>query len=211
MRIAPVNNQSQMMNNCVQPKFKSNPSLRFKAVKPLEERGKAVLQYIEQGCPKTKEGEKLFNEMFTPEIYDLYRMCVRVEDILAKCGDNLELITRTLGKYGLELYGNLPQGSTITNKKEGVCETGYWSKFDDLNTNFMSYLLFNPKGTLTQLEERFGNHSPLWLDRMATTGQISVDLCSYKVLNDLVDTSSVAVDAQCLRANAIKKYLDERK
>ena len=211
MRIAPVNNRTQVQNNCVQPKFKSNPSLRFSAAKPLAERGQAVLQYVEKGCPKTKEGEKLFNEMFTPEIYDLYRMCVRVEDILAMCGDNLELITRALGKYGLELYGNLPQGSTITNKKEGIRETGYWSKFDDLNTNFMNYLLFNPKGTLTQLEERFGNHSPLWLDRMRMADQVSAGLYSYRVLNDLGHTSSVAVHAQCLRANAVKKYLNEHK
>lgn len=211
MRIFPVNNRSQITNNCVQPKFKSNPSLQLKTVKPLKERGKAVLQYIKQGCPKTKEGEKIFNEMFTPEIYDLYRMCVRVENILAQCGDNLEVIMRALGKYGLELYGNLPQGSTITNKTEGIRETGYWSKFDDLNTNFMSYLLFNPKGTLTQLEERFGSHSPLWLDRMETTGQVSVGLYSYRVLNDLGHTSSVAVHARCLRQNAVKKYLDEHK
>ncbi len=199
-----------MTTNSVKPVFKSaNPSFRIPATRPLEERGSAVLQYIEKGCPKTEEGKKLFNEMFTPEIYDLYRMCSPVENILARCGDNLEIIERALGKYGLELYGNLPQGSTIENKTERISETGYWSKYDDLNTNFMNYLLYNPSGKLEQLMERFGSHAPMWLSRHTNAGQISVGLYSYSVINDLVDTSSVTVEAQCLRHNAFKRYLDK--
>jgi len=194
--------------NSAKPVFKSNPALRLKAEKSMAERGEAVLRYIEKGCPETKEGEKLFDEMFTPEIYDLYRMKSPVENLLERCGDNLEIIYRALGKYGLELYGQLPQGSTITNKHEGIKETGYWSKYDDLNTNFINYLDFNPKGKLEQLQERFGSHSFLWLDRLQNVGEVSVGLFNYKVINDLGDTSTIAVDAQCLRHLAVKKYLD---
>ena len=68
--------------NSIKQTFKSNPSLRLNAVKPLEERGNAVLRYIKKGCPKTTEGEKLFKEMFAPEIYDLYRICIPVEEYL---------------------------------------------------------------------------------------------------------------------------------
>ena len=149
--------------------------------------------------------------MFTPEIYDLYRMKASVEYMLAKCGDNLELIDRALGKYGLELYGELPQGSTITNKHEGIQETGYWSKGDDLNTNFINYLYFNPKGKLEQLQERFGSHSHLWLDRLISVGEVSVGLFNYKVINDLGDTSTIAVDAENLRHLAVIRYLENQR
>ena len=173
----------------------------------LSEKGKAVINYIKNGSPKTKQGEKIFNELFIPEIYDLYRECCSVETLLARCENNIEVVDRALGKYGLELYGNLPQGSTTICKHKGIQETGYWSKYDDLNTNFINYLYHNPQGKLAELEERFGSHAPMWLTRHETTGAISTGLFSYKVINDLADTSSIAVEAQSLRAAAIRKYL----
>ena len=116
-----------------------------------------------------------------------------------------------MGKYGLELYGQLPQGSTVENKYEGVEETGYWSKYDDLNTNFMNYLLHNPSGKLEQLEERFGSHAPMWLSRHENAGQIITGLFAYKVIDDLGDVSSVSIEAKTLRSNAIRRYLDRIK
>lgn len=196
-------------NKNIKPTFcASVPTALTTDISKFSEKGKAVINYIKSGCPKTKQGEKIFNELFTPEIYDLHRECCSVETLLARCGDNLEVVDRALGKYGLELYGNLPQGSTTISKHKGIQETGYWSKYDDLNTNFINYLYHNPQGKLAELGERFGSHAPMWLSRHETTGAISIGLFCYKVINDLVDTSSIAVEAENLRAIAIEKYLD---
>ena len=217
MRIAPINNYNYQ-NNQTNVNKNVKPSFCATAPKPLitnfsklSNEGKAVIDYVKIGCPKTKEGEKIFQELFVPEIYDLHRECRSVETILSQCGNNPEVIDRTLGKYGLELYGNLPQGSTINNARKGIVETGYWSKYDDLHTNFINYLDYNPSGKLEELEERFGSHAPMWLERHETTGQIHTSLFSYKVVNDLVDTSSIAIEAKTLRSNAIRKYLDRQK
>ena len=195
-------------NKNIKPTFcASVPKALTTDISNFSKEGKAVINYIKSGCPKTKQGEKIFNELFTPEIYDLHRECCSVETLLARCGGNLEVVDRALGKYGLELYGNLPQGSTTISKHKGIQETGYWSKYDDLRTNFINYLYYNPQGTLAELQERFGNHAPMWLTRHEATGAIATGLFSYNVINDLVDTSSIAVEAQNLRNAAIRKYL----
>ena len=204
MRISPI----AVTTNYVRPAFNANFSPVSHVQPQTINKGQAVLSYIEQGCPKTERGEYIFNKLFVPEIFDLNRVSTPVEKLLERCGDNVEVIDRALGKYGLELYGNLPKGSTTKTAHEGIAETGYWSKYDDLNTNFLNYLDYNPSGTLSELEERFGQHASLWLDIPEAMGQIRTDFSSYRVIDDLGDTSSIKIKAETLRANAVRRYLD---
>ena len=205
MRISPIS----MTTNYARPAFKANSSSSVSLVQPQAiDKRKMVSDYVKKGCPKTEQGEQIFNRLFAPEIFDLNRVSTPVEKLLERCGDNVEVIDRALGKYGLELYGNLPTGSTTTTAHVGIAETGYWSKYDDLNTNFINYLDYNPSGSLSEIEERFGKHAALWLDKPEAMGQVRSDFYSYKVINDLGDTSSIKVKAEALRANAVRKYLD---
>ena len=211
MKVLPINNNYRNKTNFHNQKnFRAYTLPNGKTLPVnLTKEGKAVLNYIEQLCPKTKECEKIFKKTFVPEIYDLYRMGWSVETILEKCGNNIELIERALGKYGLELYGGFPQGSLIKNARKEIKETGYWSKYDALNTNFINDLDYNPSGTLAELQERFGSHAPLWLSRHKVTGQVIEGLFTYRVVYDMCDgTSSLNIEAQTLRNNAIRKYLD---
>ena len=163
--------QISSTTNYIQPNFKANPSAQLKTLKSLTEKGKVVLEYIGQGCPKTAEGDKIYTKLyehldgisyFDPTV----NSSLSVADAIKLCEDNLDAINRMFGKYGLELYGNLhdsfgKKGVTVTNRLK---ETGYVSDKLTWGECVRDYIGWNKKGKIDDVEERFGEMAPLYLD-----------------------------------------------
>ena len=164
----------------IQPNFKANPSAQIKSLKLPTEKGKAVLRYIEEGCPKTAEGDKIYTKLYEHldgiSYFDPTVNCtLSVADAIKLCEDNLDAINRMFGKYGLELYGSLyesfgKRGVTVTNRLK---ETGYVSDKLTWGECVRDYIGWNQKGKIDDVAERFGKMAPLYLDDL---NYVSTDL-----------------------------------
>ena len=195
--------------NYLKSNFKVNPSFHVKSLNPPTEKGKAVLKYIVEGCPKTSEGEKIYTKLYE----SLYRIgyfdptvnaSLSIADVIKLCEDNLDAINRMFGKYGLELYGNLyesfgKRGVTVTNE---LRETGYVSDKLTWGECLRDYIGWNQKGKIDDVEERFGLMAPLYLDDI---NYVSTDLDPF-YRNYVVTKPDVAnVETNSIRMRAFRK------
>ena len=216
MRIIPIANYSVngkiKSDNCSRQNYFSNSyfvnnknSISHDTVSftNATKKAQAVLDFVAKGCPISPESEKKFVTMFAPQIYDLRKFNTPVEDILKQCGDDLGLTKKALGNYGLELYAGLPAGSTIKNARKDIVETGFFSQFDDINTNLYHYLDYNPAGQKSEVGERLGIASELWLDKV---DDIETGIFKYKTPIE----SDLPIKAATLRSNAIRNFLDKQ-
>lgn len=178
------------------------------ATNVLNERGKAVLAYVEHGCPRTEEGTRIFEKNFGPDFFNTMHNNLSIESILAKCGGNLDVINRVLGKYGLEEYGGLEQGSTVKKFGENVKETGFYSKYSNLYDNFLNYLYHNRSGSISDLEERFGSYASLYLDNWENIGVFRTFINSYNLINDELGENKEMLDTcwNDMRYRAFQAY-----
>ena len=192
MRISSINNY-YIQNNNIAKKNKMTAGQTFgvnrvpaNAAKSitLTEKGKAVMAYIEQGCPRTEEGTAIFKKNFEPNFFDPIHNTLSITNILKKCEGNLDVINRTLGKYGLEASAELKPGSTIKNTRENLTETGYWATGGSLYDNFTNYIYHNRAGSLTELEERFGNYASIYMDNWEKIGVFRTFINSYNFIDD---------------------------
>lgn len=212
MRINSINQFYQKKNYNYQNKtsFKAKTMPQADVIPSgITEKGKAVLEYVKNGCPQTEEGTKLFQKKFNPDFFDSMHNHLSIASILDKCENNLDVINRALGKYGLEAYGKLGQGSTIKNARESLVETGYYSLYSDINDNFINYLFFNQNGKLSELEERFGNYGSLYLDNLENIGIFRTFINSYSLVNDEFGENTLYLQNafKDMRARALQNFI----
>ncbi len=185
----PIYNQSVNCKNRAssysKPSFGNAPVFKEECgTFELTKEGKAVLDYVEKGCPKTEEGTLLYEQKFSrnPEFFNPIRNTLSVKYILDMCNGNLDVIHRALGKYGLELYGGLPRGYTIENKRVALLETEYYPKAG-LDDNFINYIYWNRSGTIDEIVERFGENSASYIDSYVSAGVFNKYTNSYVQVN----------------------------
>ena len=180
----PVNCKNRV-NTYYKPSFGNAPVFQEECgTFELTKEGKAVLDYVKIGCPKTKEGEVLYRQQFfrNPEFFNPVHNKLSVQSILDMCNGNLDLIYRALGKYGLELYGGLPRGYTIENKRATLLETEYYPD-GSLDDNFINYIYWNRNGTIDEIVERFGENSASYIDSYVSVGDFNKRGNCYEQVN----------------------------
>ena len=218
MKVSPINNFyfNVSKNNQTKTQFKSyycqTEPCQAMFSEVITEKGKNVLDYVNQGCPKTQAGAYEFKRIFGNTNFDLSKNKLSIQDMLNKCDDNLEVIDRALGKYGLEAYGNLKAGSTIKDKRDNLVETGYFFKGADMHDNFLNYINANKKGTFDEITERFGEKSYSYLDGWEKVGVFRTFLDGYSIVNDRDGDSSELLNAEwdSARAKAVHTILGYR-
>ena len=209
MRIIAVNNSLAKQNyNCKNPKQLSfgmlNTAKSASGQKSYTEAGKSVLAYIKAGCPKTDAGKELLRKTFLHNGESFFNPLYNnesIKGIIRRCNNNPELIYRVTGKYGLELYGGLEIGSTLKDSKTGIIETGYFAPDSSIWNNFINYIYYNQKGTLADIDERFGEHaSSYYFDSL---GEIDVGLVAYEKIHDYNTDDMFVTVWNTARDNAI--------
>jgi len=193
MKILPISNYNYHSNHSNQINQKKNNSTTFCANVPkvlsmdaskFSERGKAVVNYLKEGCPRTVEGEKAYTRIFGSgwgqiDLKYCDKTSTPIDNIIESCEDNVEVIDRALGRYGLERYGGLPQGSAISEGHYN--ETGYFLPLSSMYDNIVWFFAHNPKGLNKDLAHRFGESAARYPFFFKPGGVIQDRLLDYRV------------------------------
>lgn len=193
MKILPISNYNYCSN---QINRNENLTTTFCANAPkalaidaskLSERGKTVVNYLREGCPRTAEGEKNYKRIFGTGLKQIDLIhCDKaykpIDDIIESCENNLEVIDRALGRYGLERYGNLPHGSAVT--EGNYLETGYFSPLSGMHDNIIWFFNYNKEGSNKDLAHRFGEAAERYPFFFKPGGVIQDRMTEYRVTDE---------------------------
>ena len=169
-------NMAKMDAACDEFLLKNDPKL-------LEKR-EAVAAFVNK-----RAGLKPLNLSYDKPQYSLLSG-EKAGNLIDRCGDNLEQIKDLYGDYGLAYYAKLSPRRLIKDTSKDVFETGYQ---DDLTIagSFREYFISNQKGSLTDVEKRFGKAGSVMYNHFQKLGFVKTGVSlEDNVLHYSYSTSS---------------------
>ena len=102
------------------------------------------------------------------------------ENLINRCGDDVEQIKALYGNYGLAQYAKVTPSKLLDKTNSKIFDYGY-EEGKSIRYAFDEYLLNNEAGSLTDLEERFGQAGNILYNHCSKLGFVKTGFNSYKL------------------------------
>lgn len=103
-----------------------------------------------------------------------------VEDLIARCSNNLAQIKHLYGEYGLAHWATLNPSKIIKNKNSNIKEVAYAAD-RTISDAFNNYMLHNTSGSMSELFSRFGKSGEAMFVDFSSQGYLRTGIDTYKI------------------------------
>jgi len=102
------------------------------------------------------------------------------EILIDRCGDDVEQIKALYGNYGLAQYAHLSPSKLLDKSNSKIFDYGY-EEGKSIRYAFDEFLLNNESGSLTDIEQRFGQAGDVLYNHCSKLGFVKTGFNSYKL------------------------------
>jgi len=102
------------------------------------------------------------------------------EILIDRCGDDVEQIKALYGNYGLAQYAKVTPAKLLDKSNSNIFDYGY-EEGKSIRYAFDEYLLNNEAGSLTDIQQRFGQAGDVLYNHCSKLGFVKTGFNSYKL------------------------------